>query len=138
MSLYSSRTYDNATLLRAAGALTVTTTETIILDIGAGLMDIDWINDVLAIKVSAADEKYTVILEGSNVAAMSSGIVELGRVDLGNITTPITVVTGTGRFLTPVRNEIAGTLYRYVRVQSTIVGTAPTINFVSWLAKDDN
>jgi hypothetical protein len=137
MSLYSSRTYDNALLLRASSALTTTTTETIILDIGAGLFDASWICDVTAIDVSSADEKYTVILEGSNVAAMSSGVVELARLDLGNVTTPITVVTGTGRFLTEFRNEIAGTLYRYVRIQTTIVGTTPTITFLSWIGKDE-
>jgi hypothetical protein len=136
MSLYSSRTYDNALLLRASSALTTTTTETIILDIGAGLFDASWICDVTAIDVSS-DEKYVVILEGSNVAAMSSGIVELARVDLGNVTTPVTVVTGTGRFLTEFRNEIAGTLYRYVRVQTTITGTTPTITFLSWIGKDE-
>lgn len=137
MSLYSSRTFDLATLLRAAGAITATATEAIILDIGAGLMDVDWINDVLAVKTSVGDEKYTVILEGSNVAAMTSGIVEIGRCDFGNVTTPITTVTGTGRFLTPIRNEVNGVLYRYLRVQTTIIGTLPSTNFVSWLAKDE-
>jgi hypothetical protein len=139
MSLYSSRTYDNATLLRAAGLIAATATETIILDIGAGLIDADWINDVLAIETATGDEKYTVILEGSNVAAMTSGVVELARADLGNVTTPVTVVTGTGRFLTPFRNEINGTIYRYCRVQTTVAGTVATgLNFVSWIAKDDD
>ena len=138
MSLYSSRTYDNATLLRAAGLIAATATESIILDIGAGLIDADWINDVLAIEVASTVEKYTVILEGSNVAAMSSGIVELARCDFGNVTTPVTVVTGTGRFLTPFRNEIDGTIYRYCRVQTTVVGAIATgLNFVSWIAKDE-
>ena len=137
-NLYSQRTFDNALLLRAAGLLAATATEAIILDIGSGLIDADWVNDVLAIETATGDEKYTIILEGSNVAAMTSGIVELARCDLGNVTAPVTVVSTTGRYMTAFRNEINGTTYRYVRVQSTVAGTiASGINFISWIAKDE-
>lgn len=137
MGLYSSRTYDNALLLSASGTQTASTVGSIILDIGAGLFDADWIIDVGAIKTSAADEKYGFILEGSNVAAMSSGIVQLAAYAGGNVTAPVTVVTTTGRILVPFRNEQDGVLYRYVRINTTIAGTSPTTTFISWIAKHE-
>jgi hypothetical protein len=136
-NLYSQFTYDNALLLKAAGLVASTTTESTILDLGAGLVDGYLVLDVSAVEVASNDEIYLVCLEGSNVAAMSSGSVTLAQIELGNATAPADADTGTGRFVVPFRNEQNGTLYRYVRIYTEVAGTiASGINFVAFIAKD--
>lgn len=138
MSLYSNRTYDDALLLKDAGLVASTTTETTILDLGAGLVDAELILDVSACEVASNDEIYLVCVEGSNVAAMTSGSVTLAQIELGNATAPADADTGTGRFLVPFRNEQNGTIYRYVRIYTEVAGTVATgINFTAWIAKDE-
>ena len=136
-NVYSQFTYDNDLKLKAAGLVASTTTETTILDLGAGLFDGYLILDVTAVETASGDEKYTVHIEGSNVAAMSSGSVTLANIPLGNLTAPADAATTTGRFVVPVRNEQNGTTYRYVRIYTLVAGTIATgINFTAWLAKD--
>ncbi len=138
-NIYSQVTYDNALLLKAAGLVATTTTESVILDLGGGLVDADLILDVTAIEVASTDEKYTVHIEGSNVAAMTSGSVTLVNIPLGNKTDPADAATGVGRFLVPFRNEQNGTTYRYVRIYTLVAGTVATgINFTAFIAKDSD
>jgi hypothetical protein len=138
-NIYSQRTYDNALLLKAAGLVASTTTESVILDLGAGLVDADLVIDVSAIEVATGDEKYTIHLEGSNVAAMSSGSVTLANIPMGNKTDPADAATGTGRFIVPFRNEQNGATYRYVRIYTLVAGTVATgINFMAFIAKDED
>jgi len=136
-NIYSQFTYDNALSLKDAGLVAATTTESTILDLGAGLVDGYLILDVSAVEVASGDEKYTVHLEGSNVAAMTSGSVTLANIPLGNLTAPADAATGTGRFVVPFRNEQNGTAYRYVRIYTLVAGTIATgINFAAFVAKD--
>ena len=136
-NLYSQFTYDNSLLLKAAGLVASTTTESTILDLGAGLVDGYLVLDVSACEVASNDEIYLVCLEGSNVAAMSSGSVTLAQIELGNATAPADADTGTGRFVVPFRNEQNGTIYRYARIYTEVAGTIATgINFVAFIAKD--
>lgn len=136
-NLYSQFTYDNALLLKAAGLVASTTTESVILDLGAGLVDGYLVLDVSACEVASNDEIYLVCLEGSNVAAMTSGSVTVAQIELGNATAPADADTGTGRFVVPFRNEQNGTIYRYVRIYTEVAGTIATgINFVAFIAKD--
>lgn len=135
-NLYSQFTYDDSLSLKDAGLVASTTTESTILDIGDGLVDGFLVLDVSAVEVATGDEKYTVHLEGSNVAAMSSGSVTLANIPLGNLTAPADAATGTGRFAVPFRNEQNGTVYRYVRVYTLVAGTIATgINFAAFIAK---
>lgn len=129
--------YDDALSLRDASLLAATATETTILDLGAGLVDGNLVIDVSAIEVASGNEKYTIHLEGSNVAAMTSGSVTLANIPLGNATDPADAATGTGRFVVPFRNEQNGTNYRYVRIYTLVAGTIATgINFAAFLAMD--
>ena len=133
---YSNFLYDDALSLKDAGAVTTTTTEATILDLGAGLVDGYLVLDVSAVEVASTDEKYTVHLEGSNVAAMSSGSVTLANIPLGNETAPADADTATGRFTVPFRNEQNGTTYRYVRIYTLVAGSIATgINFAAFIAK---
>jgi hypothetical protein len=133
---YSRKTYDHALLLKDAGLVAASAAGSVILDLGDALMDCDLVLDVTALEVATGDEVYTVSLEGSAVAAMTSGSVELAKITLGNNPAPADADTGTGRFIVPVRNEQNGTLYRYVRINTVVAGTIATgINFSAFLAK---
>lgn len=135
-NLYSQFTYDDALSLKDAGLVAATTTESVILDLGAGLVDGLLVLDVTACEVATGDEKYTIHLEGSNVAAMTSGSVSLAVTFMGNLTAPMDAATGTGRFAVPFRNEQNGTTYRYVRIYTLVAGNIATgINFSAFVAK---
>jgi hypothetical protein len=136
MSQYSRKTYDHATLLKAAGLVAASAAGSVILDLGDGLMEGDLIIDISALEVATGDEIYTISLEGSAVAAMTSGSVELARAVFGNNPAPADADTAVGRHLVPVRNELNGTLYRYVRLHTTVAGDVATgINYSAFLAK---
>lgn len=137
MNLYSQYTYDNALLLKAAGLVASTTTESTILDLGEGLVDAYLVLDVSAVEVASTDEIYLICLEGSTVSGMGSGSVCLAQIEMGNATAPADADTGVGRFVVPFRNEQNGTTYRYVRIYTEVAGTIATgINFLAFIAKD--
>lgn len=135
-NLYSQFTYDDSLSLKDAGLVATTTTESTILDLGSGLVDGYLVLDVSAAEVASTDEIYLVCLEGSNVAAMTSGSVTLAQLEMGNATAPADADTSTGRFVIPFRNEQNGTLYRYVRIYTEVAGQVATgINFSAFIAK---
>lgn len=136
MSQYSMKTYDHATLLKAAGLVAASAAGSVILDLGDGFMSADLVIDVTALEVATGDEIYTISLEGSSVAAMTSASVELAKITLGNNPAPADADTAVGRHILPIRNELNGTLYRYVRLHTTVAGTVATgINYSAFLAK---
>jgi len=137
MPTYSNFTYDASLSLKAAGLVASTTTEATIVDLGAGFVDGNLVIDVSAVEVASTDEIYLICLEGSNVAAMTSGSVCLAQIEMGNATAPADADTGTGRFVVPFRNEQNGTIYQYVRIYTEVAGTIATgINFAAFIAKD--
>ena len=132
--LHSQYTYDNSLLLKAAGLVAASADGATILDLGAGFVSGDVVVDVSAIEVASADEKYEIELLGSNSATFASGVVQLARLSLGNVTAPVDVVTGVGRFALPFHNEQNGTQYRYVRVRTVVAGTIATgINYLAFI-----
>lgn len=134
-NLYSQFTFDAATALKAAG-LVAASTDGAILDLGEGLFDGFLVLDVSAVEVATGDEVYTVSVEGSSVAAMTSLSVCLAKKVLGNIVVPMDNATGVGRFVVPFRNEENGVLKRYIRLSTLVAGTIATgINFSAFLAK---
>lgn len=134
-NLYSMLTFDAATVLKTAGLIAASADGTI-LDLGEGLFDGFLVLDVSAIEVASGDEIYTVSMEGSSVAAMTSLGVCLAKKVLGNIVVPMDNPTGIGRFVVPFRNEENGVLKRYVRLSTLVAGTVATgINFSAFLAK---
>ena len=135
-NLYSQFTYDAALSLKAAGLVAASADGTI-LDLGEGLVDSYLVLDVSAVETATGDEIYTISLEGSTVAAMTSTSVCLAKKVMGNIVVPMDGVTATGRFVVPFRNEENGTLYRYVRLSTLVAGTIATgINFMAFIAKE--
>jgi hypothetical protein len=135
-NLYSQFQYDDSLVLKDAGLVATTTTEATILDLGSGIVDGFLVLDVSAVEVADSNEIYLICLEGSNVAAMTSGSVTLAQIEMGNSTAPADADTGTGRFAIPFRNEQNGTVYRYVRLYTEVAGTVATgINYAAFLAK---
>lgn len=108
-----------------------------ILDLGDGLVDGFLVVDMSACEVATGNEIYTVSLEGSNVAAMTSGSVCLAKKVFGNLVVPMdAALSTTGRYVIPFRNEEGGTVYRYIRLSTLVAGTIATgINFSAFLAK---
>lgn len=132
---YAQFTYDSATELKAAGLLAASTDGTI-LDLGEGIIDGYLVFDVSAVEVATGNEIYTVSLEGSNVAAMTSGSVCLAKKVFGNLVVPMdAALSAAGRYVVPFRNEENGTTFRYVRLSTLIAGTIATgINFSAFIA----
>lgn len=136
MNEYGKFTYDDALSLKDAGLLAASA-DGDILDLGPGLVDGFLVIDASAIEVATGDEIYTVSLEGSTVAAMSSTSVCLAKKVFGNLVVPMDAALSTAnRYVIPFRNEEGGTLYRYVRLSTLIAGTIATgINFSAFIAK---
>ena len=133
-NLYSQFTFDGDLELKAAGALTAST-DGDILDLGAGLVDGYLVFDVTAVEVATGNEIYTISLEGSNVAAMTSGSVCLAKKVFGNLVVPMdAALSAAGRYVVPFRNEEGGTTFRYVRLSTLIAGTISTgISFSAFI-----
>ena len=133
---YANFTYDDDLEMKAAG-LVAASADGSILDLGEGLFDGYLVIDASAIEVASTDEIYTISVEGSTVAAMSSAGVCLAKKVLGNVVVPMDdAASATGRYVVPFRNEEQGELQRYVRLSTLVAGTIATgINFSAFLAK---
>ncbi len=148
MSQYSNRTYDAALLLKAAAAVSASADGSLILDVGAGLMNAEMIVDVTALEINSNDESYEVVLQGSSDALFgtAANIMPLASLTIGDHASTRLALhamgadDAIGRFLVPVRNERNGTLYRYLRITTIVTGTiaAGGCNFSCWLAKDES
>lgn len=136
MGQYSNYTYDTDLELKAAG-LVAASADGSILDIGAGFVDGDIVLDVSAVEIATGDEIYTISIEMSNVAAMTSGSSCAAKKVFGNLVVPMDAALSTaGRYVVPFRNEEGGTLFRYVRLSTLVAGTIATgINFSAFIAK---
>lgn len=136
-NLYSKYTYDNSLSLKAAG-LVAASADGSILDLGEGLVDGYLVIDMTACEIATGNEIYTISLEGSTVAAMTSASVCLAKKVFGNLVVPMDgALSAAGRYVVPFRNEEGGTLYRYVRLSTLVAGTIATgINFSAFIAKD--
>lgn len=136
-NLYAQFTYDDALNLRDSASLTASA-DGDILDLGPGLFDGFLVVDIASAEVASGNEIYTVSLEGSTVAAMTSTSVCLAKKVFGNLVVPMDAALSTaGRYVIPFRNEEGGTIYRYVRLSNVVAGTIDTtgIVFGAFLAK---
>lgn len=136
-------TYDAATILKDAGLVAATAAAQVggvdkILDIGDGNMVGLVVLDVSAIEVASTDEKFTILLQGSNSATFASGIVNLAMMEFGALavlTGPPSAAPAIGRYEMGFSNVISYDIYRYVRIYTVVAGTIATgINFSAFLA----
>lgn len=130
-------TYDDDLEIQAAGLVAATESGAIILDLGEGLFDGFLVIDVSAVEVASGNEIYTLSVEGSTVAAMTSESVGLATKVFGNIVVPMDDALSTlGRYVVAFRNEQQGEIQRYVRMHTLVAGTIATgINFSAFLGK---
>jgi len=135
-NLYSQFTFDSELELKTAGLIAASVDGDII-DLGEGLVDGFLVFDVSAVEIASGNEIYTISLEGSAVAAMTSGSVCLAKKVFGNLVVPMdAALSAAGRYVVPFRNEEGGTTFRYARLSSLIAGTIATgINFACFIAK---
>jgi hypothetical protein len=115
-----------------------------IVDLGDGLVEGYMIVDIDAILCSAADVLYEIFLQGSQSATFATAgeVRNLAALELGagELLTNATATTGDqgaagDRYVVPFRNEINGTVYRYVRAYQQLAdGTGETITDTIWLA----
>lgn len=147
MNLYSQYTYDAALLLKAAALVAATANGSLELDVGAGLLDAKLVVDVTALEIDSNDESYEIIVQGSTVSGFgtAAAIASLTSITVGDkASTRLAagvLATGTddtvGRYVVPFRNERNGTLYRYLRIKTIVVGTIATgINYSAFIAKN--
>lgn len=96
--------------------------------------------DVAAIDVSSANEKYTLILQGSDTADFSGQVVNLAMIELGAaaaLTGGANVAAGPTRYWTGFESNRHTVHWRYLRVRHEIAGTTPSINYTSYLARNE-
>jgi len=116
-----------------------------IIDLGDGLVEGYMIVDIDAIEAGAAEDLlYEIFLQGAQSATFATaGLVrnlaalELGCGTLMTNATPTTGDQGAAgdRYVVPFRNEINGTVYRYVRAYQQLAdGTGETITDTIWLS----
>lgn len=119
---------------------------------GAGSSDIDigsttarfrgdLVIDVSAIDIANSDEKYEILILGSDSATFASGVEILAQLTLGDeaaLPGPSAVDQNTdvGRYVLPFRNEQNGRAYRYLRLYVDVTGTTPSITFKAWVIPD--
>lgn len=129
---------DSSVALTASAALQVDGAAQII-DLGDDAKFIgDMVIDISAIDIASLNERYDVILQGSDSASFASGIEELARCVVGDGTTiaaGMDVDSDIGRYVTPFRNERNGRHYRYLRGYLVVAGTTPSLTFVVYLSK---
>jgi hypothetical protein len=132
-------TQDSTLVLKAAG-LVAASADGSIIDLGDGLVEGYLVIDLTACEIATGDERYTISLEGSNTAAMSSGSVCLAKKVFGNLIVPMdAALSASGRYVVPFINSESnnGDVYRYVRLSTLVAGTIATgINFSAFIGKD--
>lgn len=118
--------------LKAAGAITSTTSGSFV-DLGAAArLDATIVIEVTSIDSTTGDEFYIIALEGS-----SDGSTVAARCGywLWDASAAVSLPTAGSRLEIPITNAPYGTAYRYLRLTSTLAGTTPSVNFSARLTK---
>jgi hypothetical protein len=132
----------DAGLVAASAAATVSAAAKII-DLGAAAkIKGEVVIDITALEIASNDEYYTIGIEGSSASDFSATLEPLASLTVGAKevippgSTAYDTDSTTGRYILPFTNERNGTVYRYLRLYTTVAGTIATgINYTAWLAK---
>lgn len=134
-------TFDAALELKDAGAVTASAAAQVggsakILDVGNAQFEAMLIVDVTTMDVANADERYEIILQGSNSATFASGIENLAAIELGASAARRggAQVSAVGQKQVGIVNESSDVNYRYLRLYTFAAGTTPSINYRARLA----
>jgi hypothetical protein len=125
----------DAGLVAASAAATVDSAARI-LNVGAGLWEADVVIDITAVEIASNDERYDIIVQGSTSSSFASVIDNLAQMQIGALEVTDGDQDGaTGRFILPVRNELNGVYYPYLRLYTVVAGAvAAGINYSAYAA----
>lgn len=104
--------------------------------VGAGRFEGVLIIDVSAIKISANDEVYHLLLQGSSAEAFSTKET-LAQITLGatEVRPGGAIDSVVGRYEIPFTTEQHDTVYDWIRLYTDVAGTSPSITFKAWVAE---
>jgi len=104
--------------------------------VGPGRFEAVLIVDVSAIKISANDEIYTLLLQGATSDAFST-VETLVSLDLGatEVRKGGAVDSVIGRYEIPFTTEQHDTVYDWIRLYVVTDGTSETITLKAWIAE---
>jgi hypothetical protein len=113
-----------------------------VLDLGTGLVEGNIVVDVSALEIADNDEIYEIVPQLTNTAAFATAtaiqdgpLLNLSAKEVKR--TDSDKDDATGRYIIPFRNEVGGTIYRYMRLYTYVTGTVATgVNYSAYLAKD--
>lgn len=127
--------YNLPLVVTASGAAQVDAANKI-LDLGGAQFDGMLVLQVDAIDISSGDERYQIIIQGSNSPTFASGIENLATLDLGATGARAggAKSSGLGQHHVGVVNEAEDTIYRYLRLFNAVSGTTPSISYRAWLS----
>jgi len=125
--------HDGAAAVTADGAGQVSSAAKVI-TLGPGRFEGVMLFDVSAIDVSSTDERYVIVIQGSNTSDFSGAKENLAALELGAtaVRSGGAATSTTGRYEIPFQNEQDDTVYTYVRVYVDVSGTTPSITFKAW------
>ena len=134
-------TFDALYQLKDTGVVTASAAAQVagnpkILDLGGGLLEGMIVLNVDTIKVSAGDERYLILAQGSNSPTFANTVETLAAVDLGasggraggGQNSPA------GQRFLGIATEVGDTVYRYLRLYHVISGTTPLISYSAFLS----
>jgi len=116
-----------------------------VLDVGTGRFCGHCVIDISALEIASGDERYDLLIQGSNSPTFASDIVILAALPVGDGSTIGTAYAGSGvdvddtagRYVLPFTNERNNIYYRYLRGFTVVTGSIATgINFTAFVAKD--
>ncbi|MCA1906246.1 MAG: hypothetical protein LDL11_06630 [Desulfarculus sp.] len=135
--------YDSGLILKDAGLVAASAAGTVgglakIVTVGEGRVDGVLVVDVTAIEMASNDERYSIALQGSDVADFTTGspkVEELACLNLGaNEVLSGNQDSAIGRYEVPMTNVKQGVAYPHLRLYTTVAGTVATgINFTARL-----
>ena len=135
-------TFDAKLQLKDAGAVTASAGAQVasvaqVLDFGASRLNARAIVDVAVIKTTATDESYRLRLQVSNDITFATTVVEAVALELGaTAATGNSAADAVGRREMAFTNEVNGVTYRYGRMFHVISGTAPNIDYKSFVVQE--
>src|SRR5918999_4782963 len=109
-----------------------------VLDVGTGRFEGKCIMDITAMEIASGDERYDLLIQGSNSPTFASDISILAALPVGDGSTIGAAYAGSGvdvddapgRYVLGFCNERNNTYYRYVRGFTVVTGAIATgINF---------
>ena len=132
--------------LKAAGAVSTSADGTDIVDLGPGFAAFDVVIAWTACEVADGNERYDVIIQGSNSATFASGVYELVKTSFGDSSvngdatdTPpsgLLVLSGSNVAITSATDGNTVGPMRYARIRTVVAGTVATgMNYEAWLTK---